>query len=231
MIRNLKVLLAAALALTAFGALGVAGAHAEDAFHCNLNPCRGTLLPDGTGATAHHVFIIENEATTESVSFTCASLSGEGELVGNEAAELTVKNLAYNSCKANGSAGVTVKMNTCDYLFTGAGGRTDEAEVHVSCTTPGDTITIEYNGCIVHIGELRAKGIGYKNEGSPGSRVVTATVNHVTIPANKITITGTKAQCLINPSQPLVGTYTTGNTLVTGEENKSPFNMADAWYE
>ena len=230
MTRNLKVLLAAALALGAFGAVGAAGAHAADEFHCNVSPCRGTLLPDGTGTTAHHVFIIENEAQTESISFTCASLSGEGELVGGAATELTVKNLVYNGCKANGGAGVTVKMNTCDYLFTAAGGTTDEAELHVQCTTPGDSITDEYNGCVIHIHELRAKGIGYHNEGPPGSRVITATVNKVTIPASKITMTGTKAQCLINPAQNLIATYTTANTLVTGE-NPTTGEMKDAWYE
>ena len=79
MIRNLRVLFAAALALTALGAI-TASAHAADEFHCSVSICgiRGKLSTDGTGAEAHHVFIVENAAKTESVSFTCESLRGTG---------------------------------------------------------------------------------------------------------------------------------------------------------
>ncbi len=75
MIRNLKALLVAALALTALGAIATS-AHAADEFHCSVTPCRGTLATDGGAKNAHHVFIVENEATSKSVSFTCESLRG-----------------------------------------------------------------------------------------------------------------------------------------------------------
>src|ERR1044071_4586469 len=74
MIRNLKVLIAAALALAAFGALGAAGAQAAE-FHCSVEPCRYTLKPDGTGKTAHHVFRIVKGETSGAVI--CTTLSGE----------------------------------------------------------------------------------------------------------------------------------------------------------
>jgi len=230
MFRNLKVLLAAALALTAFGAIA-ASAHAEDEFHCSANPCRGTLSTDGTGKEAHHVFIIENAATTESVSFTCESLRGDLEFAGNVAKEVTLTSIAYDNCTANGSAGVIVDMNGCDYRFTGAGGRSeDKAEVHVECPE-GKQIEITYNGCIATVTPLRATGIGYTTKGVSPNREVTATVNHVTIPAERIHLIGTKAQCLISVAEErkLVGTYTTGNTLITGETTAGV--MADAWYE
>ncbi len=230
MIRNLKVLLAAALALTALGAIA-ASAHAADEFHCTVEPCRGTLKPDGTGKTAHHVFIIESPTTSESASFTCESIEGDLESKTKTSTELTLTGIVYKNCTVNGSSGVTVTMNGCTYGFKSAGGTTDEANVNVVC--PGEsTITIEYAGCVIHItGGFEAKGIGYATAGPAGSREITATVNHVTVPAGKIHITGTRAQCIIDPANGTtdIGTYTTGNTLITGETLTG--EMKEAWYE
>jgi len=226
MIRNLKILFAAALTLSALGAMA-SSAHAVEEFHCSVNPCHGTLKPDGTGKTSHHVFIVENELTTESVSFTCESLSGESFSVGFT--EITLEHLAYKNCTANGSAGVTVVMNGCDYSMDTVGGRVDSALARVSCPA-AVKIEIKYNGCVISVlGAFESFGIGYTTVGTSPTREVTVTVNHVRVPSSVISATGTKAQCLINPAQRLVGTYTTGNTLVTGETFAGV--MADAWYE
>ena len=79
MIRNLKVLLLAAMALTAFGALSAAGAQAaEEKFHCSVVECRVRVGPDGTGATTHQVFIFSDTSSpVRSFSTTCASITGE----------------------------------------------------------------------------------------------------------------------------------------------------------
>ena len=230
MIRNLKVLLAAALALTALGAIA-ASAHAADEFHCSVAPCRGTLHQDGTKKESHHVFIVENEATTESLSFTCQELTGEGEMAAKTATEITLTNLNYHeaTCTVNGAEGVKVLMNGCDYKFFSAGGTTDAANVTVTC--PSETvIVIRFNNekCNATIkGGFTSSGIGYQ---TAAGRELTATVNHVVIPAATIKLDGkTKENCLINPEQTLIGTYTTGNTLVTGETTAGV--MAEAWYE
>ncbi len=230
MIRNLKVLLAGALALTALGAIA-ASAHAADEFNCSVTPCVGTLRPDGTPNTkqSHHVFIVDG-LTSGSVSFTCESLSGEGSIASSPVKEVTATNLKYNNCTANGSAGVVVDMNGCTYKFFAAGGRTDEAEVEVICPT-GKKIEITYNGCVMDIsGGFKSRGIGYTTIGSQANknREITVTTN-VDIPSATIQATGTQAQCLINPSQSFTGTYTTGNTIVTGETTAGV--MAEAWYE
>jgi hypothetical protein len=228
MIRNLKVLLVAAMALTALGAIA-ASAHAADEFHCSVAPCKGTLHTDGTEKTAHHVFILENEATTESVSFTCESLTGEGESATKTFTEITFTNLKYSNCTVNGSIGLTVDTNGCTYTFKAAGGTTDGAKVKVGCPE-GKTIDVTYNGCTVHIkGGFESTGVGYHTSGVAPSRELTATVNHVVIPAAQISAVPSKAACLITPDQPLIGTYTTGNTLVTGETPAGV--MAEAWYE
>jgi len=227
MVRKLKILFGAVLALTAFGVF-VTSAHAEDEFHCSVEPCRLRLSTDGTGKTAHHVIVFENQSTTESLSYTCESLRGDAEAAKKTVTELTLTGLTYDNCPINGLPGTTVDMNGCDYRITGAGGRTDEAELHMECPT-GKKIEITYNGCVLSISPYRANGIGYNTFGAPPNREITLTFNHLTIPAASISLTGTKAQCLINPSQAIVATYTTGNTLLTGERTTE--EMAEAWYE
>jgi len=228
MARNLKALLAAALALTALGAI-VSSAHAADEFHCSVNPCRGTLATDGTGKAAHHVWIMENEATTESVSFTCESLRGDLEFTGGAATNVRLTGVSVDNCTVNGSAGVVVDINGCEYIAAGIGGRTDAGEVSVVCPT-GKKEEITYNGCVVSItGGFSSKGIGYTTSGTTPNREITVTVNHAVIPASNISFSGTKAQCLFNPAQNVIATYTTGNTLITGETTAGA--MADAWYE
>ena len=256
MIRNLKILFAAALALTALGAIA-ASAQAADEFHCSVTPCRLTLKTDGTGATAHHVFIVENLTTTESVSFTCESLRGEAEFSGNTTKEIRLAwpntvskpnndREAYDNCKVNGSVGVIVHMRSCEYRFTAgatgnaAAGRSDEAEVHVICETVGDTIeiTIPNSTCVftIHpqtlggggtgVNGFPKGGIGYHTEGVAPNREVTVTAN-----VHEITVTKDGDCSALFPGNPatLIGTYTTGNTLVTGETTAGV--MAEAWFE
>jgi len=222
MIRNLKVLLAAALALTALGAF-VASAHAADEFRCTATPCRGKVNKDGTGATAHHVFIVEN-TVPESVSFTCAELRGTGELVNGTEFLLgwsrpTEEREAYNTCTANGSPGVIVHMNDCKYRFkagaTGnsAAGTSDQAEVVVECPV-GESIEVTLSTCTYKIGSQTlggsaAKGgIGYVTSGTE----VTVTSN-----VKGIAVTSSGTNCPVTGT--LTGRYTTGSALLTGESS------------
>ena len=151
MIRNLKILIAAAMALAAFGALS-ATAHAIDEFHCSVEPCTLTLAPDeiaGT-TTAHHVFVIKGETNGgvkgASVSFTCDQLRGEATVTTKTSTEVTFKNLKYtnslnqHTCKVGASETVTVDMTSCTYRFKAANGTADKAEVHVLCNA-GDGST------------------------------------------------------------------------------------------
>lgn len=230
MIRNLKALFAAALALAAIGAVSGAAAAQAAEFHCSAtSPCRGTLKPDGTGATAHHVFVVETANTSNSVSFTCAELKGEGTIATSTVTEVTAENLEYPTagCKVNGSSGVTVDMNGCKYKFTNTG------KVSVTgCTNAAKAIEITITGgCVFSIPESKVQslaGIGYHTSGVAPSREVTVEVNHVTIEG--ITANAT-CEPLIGAGHTtgLVGTYTTGNTLVTGETQAGV--MAEAWFE
>ena len=256
MIRNLKALLAAALALTAFGALA-ASAQAADEFHCSVEPCRLTLKTDGTAATAHQVIIFENLTTTESASFTCESLRGEAEVATRTSTEIRLAwpytvskpnndREALDNCKINGSAGVIWHMRSCEYRFTAGAtgnagaGRTDEAEVHVICETAGDKIeyTIPNSTCVFTIGPqtlggggtgvngFPKGGIGYHTSGVAPNREITVTMN-----LHEIVVTKDGDCSAFFPGNPatLIGTYTTGNFLLTGETTAGV--MGEAWFE
>ena len=238
MTRNLKLLMAAALALVAFGAIGVAGAQAAgEEFHCSVQPCRLTARQDGTGKTAHQVFIVENAAVSESVSFTCETVSGVATSAVKTTKEITVTNLNYGedgkNCTVNGSPGITVDTEGCDYLFTSERNANARAVVHVVCETGKEIHVTLRNSegatvCTFNIPDQRVEGASYHNIGEEAKTTTEVTVENA-IAGIKVTATGTTAGCKINPSQTLTGTYTTGNAIVTGETEAG--GMANAWWK
>jgi hypothetical protein len=229
MIRSLKILVLAALAVTAFAAVNASGAQAaEELFHCSVAPCTYTAKQDGTGTTGHHVFQIKQE-TGGAIkgSFTCKEFSGEGTASSKTVSEITLEKLVYSNCTIAGSA-VTVDTEECHYLFFSAGGK-----VSVQCPA-GKSIklTVE-GGCVVSIPgtvgpparNQNLTGVKYHNIGAGATTEVTAEVN-VTM------ITGTaNAACkalLGFEGEFTDGEYTTGNTLITGET--TPGVMAESWW-
>ena len=239
MIGNLKALLLAAMALALFGVLGVSSAHGaeKERFHCEvkIGSCKYTALPDEVAntKTAHHVLTIDNYVVPfESVSFTCGQMSGEATL-GKEAFAVVMKNIKYSECKVNGSEGVTFKMNGCSYGFLAVGplGATGvpNGEMWIEGCEAGKKIEIVYTtGCVATIGEQGPlKGITFHNHKGI-KELITVETNAKGIAAS---FDGTKAQCLITPTGIIEATYTTGNTLLTGEEDWLGGVMVNAWYE
>lgn len=221
MLRNLKILLAAAAALTALGAIGASGAQAAE-FHCAVEPCRYTLKPDGTGKTAHQVMILENQSTSESVSFTCPTLSGEGTSNASTASELTLTNLAYQGeCKGAGSISFEWSMNGCDYHLTASG------QMTITCPEGEVIETQSATGCVYTIGpQGPLNGVSYHTIGTSPNREITMSMDIHGITMEAL---GTKAECLIDPDQDLELTYTTGNTILTAETHAG--EMVDGWWE
>jgi len=220
MIRNLKILFVAAMALGAFGVFNAAGAQAAE-FHCSVEPCRYTLTRDGTEETAHHVFVLKN-AKKETISFTCESLSGEGTSALKTAATLTVTNPAYTNCESVlGKA--TVEMNGCEYKFTSSG--------TVTIVCPGtNKIDIKASAtCTVQVGpQGPLNGITYHNlnKGSgKGSVTVSAKVAGIAS-----TVTGSCGTFDIT-STPITSEYTTGNTIVTAEKDNANKETVEGWWE
>jgi len=246
MFRNLKPLLAAALALAALGALA-ASAHASEEFHCSVEPCRWRAITDGTGKQAHQVFVIENSTQSESLSITCEYFRGEATSTTRTTNSLIVEwpntalrpnhsKEAFNGCKANGTTTVEVQMNTCHLVLKSTGGTTSTATGALSCPA-GVKAEIKESTCTFTLAAQELPGLGYSTIGTSPNREITATANVSNI---AITADGTKTSCLINPEQTLKATYTTGNTIVIAQkdnltekeevsEGKTP-EMADGWF-
>jgi hypothetical protein len=238
MIRNLKVLLVAAMAVAAFTAVNASGAQAAEEFHCSVEPCRYRLHPDEVAGTktAHHVFIVKN-SKGESVSFTCNTLDGEGRSLTKTATELTVQNLQYTECLANPGGKVNVRMNECDYDFAalgGAVGSSPGARVEIRCPgTKHIEIEIEPEHCVFEVTPQDLKGVHYHNIGTAGtsSTEVTVEANVPGIVVEKGLNAGTKCG-IPTGSLTLTSEYTTGNTIVTAEEDieGSPA-MVEGWWK
>jgi hypothetical protein len=230
MIRNLKVLIVAAMALGAFGALGASGAQAaEPLFHCSSEPCTLTLKPDGTVGTktAHHLFTVKN-SVPESVGFTCNQLSGEATPKTKTETTITVTNLKYSECiETAGLTKVEVRTNGCDYTFTSHG------KVGVTCPIIEGVekvieVEIVETGCIAKVGSFNhLSGIKYHNLAGP-PREVTVEAAVANIPVSLVGTT--KAQCKIDPTKtPITSEYNTGNTIVTAETHAGV--MIEGWWE
>jgi hypothetical protein len=215
--RTLKVVMLAAMAVAAFGAISAAGAQAVQ-FHCSVENCTSTTKADGTAKNSHHVFIVTQGAV--SAATTCSSLSGESTGNPKTSEELTLTNVVYSTCNVAGAPS-TVKMNGCDYLFHSNG------EVDVKCPE-GKTIDIEVleTGCKFSIGSQNGLNkVSFTTIGATPNREVTVSTNVTGVTG---TANGLCAAVGI-ASGPITGDYTTGNTIVTGETAGGV--MADAWFE
>ncbi len=226
--RNLKGLVAAVFAVTALGAVGVAGAQATgESFHCNADHCRFTLTPDGTGSTAHHVFVVKNSSGA-TVSFTCNTLQGAATSASKTASTLTFSGLSYSFCNAQG-APVNVRMNFCAYVFAAenAGMPFGNGTVAVEC--PGSNaieIEISETGCIFSVGSQDRNGMRYHNIGFSTEEIT----GEAKIPNVTVGVKATGAGCIIDTTKtPLTSEYTTGSAIVTAEL-ESGF-MLNAWWE
>ena len=226
MIRNLKTLMIAAMAVMVFGVVAASSAHAaEEKYHCSVAPCIVTTRPDGTGTTAHHVFIIKN-SLGESASFTCKVLDAEGTSATVTFTELTLKNIIWTECNGNGQP-VVVRTNGCHLKLTSTGAASPFGGIaHLECSSPKH-IEIEVTGlgCRFEVTPQTVAGFNYTNINSKSETTVTAKIPGVVVegpfPAGA---------CLIKNSPPFTSEYTTGNTVVTGEVDPGE-TMVRAWFE
>ncbi len=229
MIRNLKILIAAAMALAAFGAISASGAQAAE-FHCSVEPCTITVKPDGTpgktGKTAHHVFVVTQGEV--SVSTTCEQVTGHGTAETLLFETLTITNVEYHECNVAGEKS-TVKMNGCDYHFEVGGHH--HATPEVRCPA-GQSIQIEVpaTGCLITISPsgMLTGGLTFKDAETGGVKKTEITAE----------VTVTEIPTTVNDKCPgglkagkAKGDYTTGNVELTAEEDKSPFKHANLWWE
>jgi len=213
--------------VSALVGLGAAGVQASE-FHCSVEPCKYVLNVDEAAGTktAHHVIIIENPAG-ESIAFTCNQLTGSSVfLEAKTTSSIFFGNLAYDQCFANGSAKAEVRMNECDYGITSLG-----TIALWACNSKKEMeIEIPETKCLFKIPEqdFAAGSFSFHNTGSKSLITMEAFLGGIRNMV--VTSTSTKAQCGINISLgPLTGTYTTGNTIFTGQTAAGV--MASVWWE
>jgi hypothetical protein len=229
MIRNLKILIAAAMALAALGAIGASGAQAAEG-HCSVEPCKVTIKPDGTpgpvGKTAHHVFVVNGI-----VSVTCQQLSGNATSATKTFKTIQFGSLAYTNCNCNGG-NCTVKMNGCEYHFQSPG-KTHDADVKVVCP-PGKVIEIETETkCLLTVGSTGVLAGGIKfHDAETGTPVVKKDIvtAESTVTGIPVTVHASAACTALElKGGAATGAYTTGNVELEGETAAGVH--ANLWWE
>ncbi len=221
MIRNLKVLLLAALAVTALGALSASAAQAARFTAPGAAAGQTTefkILKDGTGKTAHQVFDIRKADGTGVLSITCNEAAGTGTGVGPEPTEVTVPTLAFQGACNFAGQEVEVKNTGCNFIFTAKG------LLHIvndgeNVCAPGSKplhFTNTVLNCKVEVGAQTIEGVKYHNiEG-----------NLVTIEALELAVayTASGSGCEYGPTKN--GLFTTGNAIVEGRRGGVKVNVA-----
>jgi hypothetical protein len=233
MIRNLKVLMAAAMALAAFSVLAQAAQAAPKFTAPGVGAAAETtitLQPDEAAGTktAHHVFDIKGPPPTEEVlSITCNELTGDGVVKGESTESVTItphygktneKGVFETKCNFAGQE-VEVSTGACDYNVTASGLLHVETDKNLTgeCKIGANPIVFERLNCKVEVGAQTVEGIKFHEgpeRGNPKKKTITLEANNLVI---KYKATGT----LCPFGEQTNGTYTTGNTIITGSKKGS----------
>lgn len=167
MIRNLKALGLAVLAVLALGALA-ASAQAEPTF---TNLVEGEaqvtykIKPDGTGKTAHMVLEIKKADGTGLKAITCNELTGDATVAANERNDATFITPEFKgNCVFVGQP-VTVQNTGCNFTFTANGQIHLENETALNiCEVGQKPIHFSALNCKVEIPGQTLNGIVYHNQ-------------------------------------------------------------------
>jgi hypothetical protein len=232
MIRNLKLLFLAAMALSALSAFGTsaATAHTPAQFHSTLNSTTITSTTDTVegSATAHHVFDVPGGGTV-----TCREINAHGTAAASTVTTQTVtaafpvKDTAGKQNCTFAGQGVTVDMGNCDYTFHSAGFISISNHAPNLCALATAPIQITTPGCTVSIGaQGPLAGITYHNLNFKHEEVAAASGQLITLSANVEGIHGEEvgAGCPA-PGTFTTGKFTTGNTILTGANPAKPTEM------
>ncbi len=187
MIRNLKILGLALVAMAAIGAMSAQGAFAAEEFlHWHPgkeNPHAVVLTGEQDPAAPSQVTRLFTNAGVEKASVTCEGLKLEGTVEGvtHESPEtgLTVTSQTttlhpeYSKCKSSLGSEATVNSHKCHYHFEGketAAGGVQPAGIECP---EGEFIEISTAGCTVKVGSQAANttegGVHYVNNKPAGT--------------------------------------------------------------
>lgn len=213
MTRNLKTLGLMLMAVLALGAMVAPVASASEEAHTEGKEVTITGLPDGAGKTAHHVIDLAG------TSITCDKNPLHGDMKGPAVTELTMT-FKYEGCMFNGVAGTVVDSGQCEFIITFNGGLDIASTGGGNCNN--NPIRITGVGCEVRIGTQKLTGLKFHN-------INNDTEVTMEMDIKGITYTAEGAGC------PKAGTfnngeYTTGNTILQGENPKALEEMIPIWW-
>jgi hypothetical protein len=199
MMRNLKTMGMALLAVLAFSAVVASGAQAAAAhFTGTLN----STLSGTTETGVHEVF------STTAGSVSChGSFSGKVTVATNEAQTV---NASYTGCTPFFGATPNVNMGSCDFVFHpgtygAAGSGTSTGTADLICTKSTEPVTITVPGCDVTVHEQKGLSkVHFQNSGTG-----------ITVKPEVTNIKYTHSGFLCGTGTGTTGTYK-GAALVTG---------------
>jgi opacity protein-like surface antigen len=239
MIRNLKAMMLAALALAAVGALAASAAQAHTpevpaTFTSAAAKTTLTTLPDGSGKTTHQVFDIKKSDGTGTLPITCNSASGTGTLEGTQTTEALGKTPGFGGgCTFLGQS-VTVTNTGCDFKFTADGTLHIVNDGALECAHGKQPIEFQTAApleCKVEVGAQTLNGIKYHNLDAAGTTVET-NGQTITIEATNIggiTYNATGKDCPYGTTHN--GEFTTGNAIITGDEHGTSTMTNISWHK
>lgn len=197
MIRNIKALSLALVAVFAMSAVAAAGASAAEKFVAETSTAK--VIAEQTGS-AQHVFSVDGtEVKCSSAKFETASE------VASPATSITV-HPAYTGCTAFGFLEASVTTTGCDYKLFAAGG------INVVCSG-SNQIVISAATCEAKVpAQEIASGLTYKNEATSPSTVLVGAALSGTVKTNK---TKDGFLCPLKGTGEVFGSYT-GDTLAKG---------------
>ena len=232
MIRNLKALILAALAVAALGAVMASAAQAAPKFTvpgaAENAETTLTVLKDGTTKTAHQVFDIWNSKMEEEKTITCNEATGDATVKGaSQTAILSITPGFSGSCQFLGQE-VTVENKGCNFEFTALGLLHIRSESEVAgkkCKHGESPIVFQTKApleCKVEVAEQTVEGITYHNLADG-----TITLNVPEAGAAKLTYNATGKDCPFGTLSN--GNFTTGNVIITGEKKGTTEMVNISW--
>ena len=218
MARKVKMLGFALLALLAVGA---AAASAASAHHRFFSEQEKTILIGETD--------VKHKLTLGEASLECASVKRESTLSGSGVGGFAFTPV-YEGCTFAGKKAV-VRMNGCQYSFTGVTDANEDAGVNVECAA-GIVIEIEVekfsgeNSCTITFGaQSPAGGVHYTNLGAENERTITvnATIQEIVVSSD--------GPGLLCTSLGKLKAKTTGAFILKGKEDQGAGKQVGVWFE
>jgi len=218
---NLKLLSLLAVAALAVSAVATSGASAASTFTSDIEETELTATPFVPLKHTHHVFDWAGFFTT------CNAIGIDATLIGSESASITIRP-TYSGCFFLGQT-ATIERNSCDYVLTADGtlhiGTDTGAGTGKTCAEDPMTFAVHAPPCTIQIGPQSISNAASYKTISPSGSITELSVEmhakgfHYNAVGPGCTVTGTYAD----------GNYTTGSTIITGEEPGTNKMVNLAW--